>query len=116
MPDVMSNNRSLRWARVRAVITGIAFFFPGFLFSLPVTCTWANHHWAGEAQASLGAIGPSFVIGVLAAIVCTIRLLRKVNRMATERNANYDQYPPYNVGQLLGINRLLANNGVLVPN
>jgi purine-cytosine permease-like protein len=70
---------SLRRKRVRAVITGIAFFFPGFIFSLPVTCTWANHHWAGEAQASLGAIGPSFVIGVLAAIACTIYLLMKVN-------------------------------------
>lgn len=42
--------------------------------------TWADHHWAGEAQASLGAIGPSFIIGVLSAIACTIYLLRKVNR------------------------------------
>jgi hypothetical protein len=39
---------------------GIAFFFPGFLFSLPVTCTWANHYYAGEAQAPLGAIFPQF--------------------------------------------------------
>ena len=47
----------------------------------------------------MGAIGPRFVIGVLAAIVCTIHLLRKVNRKATETNANYDPYPPDNVGQ-----------------
>ena len=42
---------SLRRRRVRAVITGVAFFFPGFVFSLPVACAFANHYYAGEAQA-----------------------------------------------------------------
>jgi hypothetical protein len=79
MEDDTAKRGSVRRARLRAVITGIAFFIPGFVFSLPITCTWANHHWAGEAQASLGAIFPSFVIGVLAAIACTIYLLAKTN-------------------------------------
>ena len=78
--DPTTQKPSLRRKRVRAVITGIAFFFPGFIFSLPVTCAWANHYYAGEAQSPLGAIPPSFAIGVLSAIACTIYLLRKVNR------------------------------------
>jgi len=84
MDDVFDGRRSLRRAQTRAVITGIAFFFPGFLFSLPVTCTWANHYYAGEAQAPLEAIFPSFVIGVLAAIWCTIHLLRKAKVESTK--------------------------------
>ena len=66
---------------MRAVITGIAFFFPGFLFSLPVTGALANHYlYPGEAQASLGALPFSFAIGVVSAIACTIHLLRKANQ------------------------------------
>lgn len=80
MPDIPIKGRLLLKARLRAVLTGIAFFFPGFAFSLPVTCTWAKHYYAGEAQAPLGAIFPSFIIGVLAAIACTIYLLMRVNR------------------------------------
>jgi hypothetical protein len=79
MEGAPTKPRSMLRARFRAIFTGIAFFFPAFIISLPVTVTWANHHWAGEAQASLGAIYPSFVIGVLAAIWCTIHLLGKVN-------------------------------------
>jgi VIT1/CCC1 family predicted Fe2+/Mn2+ transporter len=71
---------SLRRRRVRAVITGVAFFFPGFLFSLPVTCAFAEHYYAGEAQASLAALPFSFVIGVVSAIACTVHLLRKANQ------------------------------------
>ena len=76
-----SKNTSTRlWlARVRAIVTGLLFFFPAFLISLFVTIPWASHHWAGEAQTSLGAFGPSFWIGIAAALVCTVYLLRKVN-------------------------------------
>jgi uncharacterized integral membrane protein len=80
VPDAPNNTRSLLKARLRAIFTGIAFFFPGFVFSLPVTCTWARHYYAGEAQAPLGAIFPSFIVGVLAAIASTIYLLMRVNR------------------------------------
>jgi hypothetical protein len=40
---------------VRALVLGAGFFFPGFVFSLPLTLLWANHHWAGEAQSDLPA-------------------------------------------------------------
>jgi hypothetical protein len=79
MEDVAPKSRSLRRARVKAIIIGIAFFFPSFVFSLALTCTWANYYYDGEAQAPLGAIGPSFVIGVVAAIACTAHLLKKAN-------------------------------------
>jgi len=79
-----TTTQSLRRARIRAIVTGIAFFFPGFLFSLALTCTWASHYYAGEAQASLGAIPPSLAIGVIAAIACTRYLLRKVNLKADQ--------------------------------
>ena len=64
----------MRWALFRAIATGLACFFPGSLF---LTIPWANHHWAGEAQATLGAIYPSFIIGILSAIAGTIYLFRK---------------------------------------
>jgi len=56
------------------------FFLSGLRLLSPVTCTWTNHYYAGEAQAPLGAIFPSFIIGVLSAIACTIYLLKKANR------------------------------------
>jgi ABC-type Fe3+ transport system permease subunit len=67
--------RSLFWDCCKAIVKGIGFFVPAFLLSLILTIPWANRHWAGEAQASLGGIAVSFYIGVLAAIVCTIYLL-----------------------------------------
>ena len=79
MSDVTTKSRSLLRARLRAIVTGIAFFFPGFLFSLLLIGAWADYYYAGEAQATVVAVSPSFVIGVLAAIACTIYLLRKVN-------------------------------------
>jgi hypothetical protein len=75
--NLTPKNSLPRRSLARAVLTGIAFFFPGFIFSLPVTCTWADRHYAGEAQATLGAIAPSIAIGVLSAIGCTIYLIRK---------------------------------------
>jgi hypothetical protein len=64
---------------VGAVVTGVLFFFPGFVFSLPITTFWAVHYYAGEAQAVLGGLFPSFIIGIVAAVACTIHLLRKPN-------------------------------------
>jgi len=45
-----------------------------------VACAFANHYYAGEAQAPLGAIPFSFAVGVVAAIACTVHLLRKANQ------------------------------------
>ena len=69
---------SFLWGRVRAVTTGVLFFFPGFLLSLFVTVPWAKHYWAGEAQAVLGAFWPSVIIGLFAAIICSVWLLKRV--------------------------------------
>ena len=66
-------------AVLKAIAGGIACFFLGFFLSLFVTVPWANHHWAGEAQASLGALWPSFWIGVLSAIAGVIILLMRTN-------------------------------------
>jgi uncharacterized membrane protein YidH (DUF202 family) len=69
------NSRSTSW--VRPIILGILFFFPGFVFSMPLTMIWANHKWPGEGLTGLAAMEVSFYIGIAAAIICTIVLLKK---------------------------------------
>jgi hypothetical protein len=64
---------------MRAIVVGILCFFPGFVFSLLITCAWARQHWTGEARARLGAIFPSFFIGVFTAIAALIYQLMKVS-------------------------------------
>jgi hypothetical protein len=80
LSESKSTQTRLWLARIRAVAIGILFFFPAFALSLVLTVPWANHHWAGEAQSSLGAIGPSFWTGVVVALVCWIWRLKRVNR------------------------------------
>jgi len=80
LTESRATRRTLWWARIRAVIAGIGFFFPGFLLSLFITVPWANHHWAGDGQAPLAAIGLSFWIGVASSAVCCIFLLRRANK------------------------------------
>jgi hypothetical protein len=70
-----SSSTSDGW--VRAVLLGVGFFFPGFIFSLPLTLLWANHRWPGEAQSDLPAIEVSLYIGVAAAVICCIVLLKR---------------------------------------
>jgi len=55
-------------AILRAIITGIAMFFPGFILSLPLTVLWARRQFAGEAQAPLAGIAVIFYIGLLSGI------------------------------------------------
>ncbi len=62
---------------VRALVVGMGFFFPGFVFSLPLTLFWANHHWAGEAQSELPAFEVSFYIGIAASLTCFVTLLKR---------------------------------------
>jgi hypothetical protein len=69
------NTASKPW--LRAVVLGAGFFFPGFVFSLPLTLFWANHHWAGEAQSELPALEVSFYIGIAAALICFLTLLKR---------------------------------------
>ncbi len=69
------SKESKRWVRV--LILGIGSFFPGFVFSLPLTTFWADHYYGGDAQAPVEGVGPSFVIGILSSIACTVYQLRK---------------------------------------
>jgi uncharacterized membrane protein YeiB len=64
-----------RW--VRASILGLGLFFPGFVFSLPITLFWANHHWAGEAQSELPAVEISLYIGIAASVICFVNLIKR---------------------------------------
>jgi hypothetical protein len=87
MPNVTTERHSLVWARLLAIIKGTACFVPAFLLSLPFTVMWVKHrYWAGEPQAALVAIFPSFVIGVIAAILRSIYLLMDVNLRNRESN------------------------------
>jgi hypothetical protein len=58
-------------------LLGIAFFFPGFVFSLPLTILCAGLIWTTDGKNYVAAVGVSFCVGVAAAIVCTIMLVRK---------------------------------------
>jgi hypothetical protein len=62
---------------MRPMLLGIGFFFPGFVFSLPLTILWARLTWPSDGQSDLAAMQVSLYIGLTAAIVCTIVLLRK---------------------------------------
>lgn len=79
MRDYSTSKPSLVWLFLKAIAGGVFGFFLGFFLSLFVTVPWANHHWAGEAQASLGALWPSLWIGVLSAVAGAIILLMKAN-------------------------------------
>lgn len=61
----------------RAILLGIGFFFPGFVFSLPFTTLWALHTWPGDGQSELAAISVSVFVGATSAITCLVVLLRR---------------------------------------
>ena len=69
------SSRSTSW--VKPVLLGIGSFFPGFLFSLPLTILWARLTWPGDGQSYLAAMELSCYVGVAATIVCTVALLKK---------------------------------------
>jgi hypothetical protein len=61
----------------RSVLLGIGVFFPGFLFSLPLTILWANHTWPGDGQSVFSAIEVSVYVGLAAAAICWLLLWKK---------------------------------------
>jgi hypothetical protein len=61
----------------KSALLGIAFFFPGFAFSLPFMILCASLTPTIDGRNYVAAVGVSFCIGVLAAIVCAIILVRK---------------------------------------
>jgi hypothetical protein len=73
-----SNLRSDRsTSRVRPILLGIGCFFPGFVFSLPVTYLWARYIWPGDGQSDFASMEVSFYIGVATAIIACIVLSKK---------------------------------------
>jgi hypothetical protein len=61
----------------RPILLGIGCFFPGFVFSLPVTVLWARYTWPGDGQSVFAAMEVSSYIGFATAIVACIVLLKK---------------------------------------
>lgn len=59
----------------KSMLLGIGFFFPGFVFSLPLTILLIGH--AGDGKSFVAAIAFSICVGVAAAIICTIALVRR---------------------------------------
>jgi hypothetical protein len=64
-------------SRVRPALLGIGCFFPGCIFSLPLTVLWAYHRWPGGGQSVFAATEASFYVGVGTAIICCIAFLKK---------------------------------------
>lgn len=61
---------------LRPVLLGVGFFFPGFVLSLPLTMLWARHRSFSD-ESLLVALCVSLGIGVAAAIICCVVLLKK---------------------------------------
>ncbi len=62
---------------VRPALLGIGCFFPGCIFSLPLTVLWAQHTWPGDGQSVFAAMEASFYVGVGTALICSIAFLKK---------------------------------------
>jgi hypothetical protein len=69
------NQQSNSW--IKRVLLGIGLFFPGFVFSLPITILWANRAWPGDGRKIDLALEVSVFVGVAAATIGTILLIRK---------------------------------------
>jgi len=61
----------------KPILLGIGSFFPGFVFSLPITIIWVSRTWPGDNGKIDLAFKISASVGVAAAIICTVLLLRK---------------------------------------
>ena len=62
---------------MRTALLSIGCFFPGFIFSIPLTMLWAEHKWPGDGQSALAAAEASVYIGMAAASTCLVFLLWK---------------------------------------
>ena len=59
------------------IVLGIGLFFPGFLFSLPVTILWVRLTWPGDDGKIELALEVGVFVGLAAAAIGTILLVRK---------------------------------------
>jgi hypothetical protein len=71
-----TNKSESRTGWMKAVLLGIGFFFPGFVFSYPFTLIWAWYTRHGDESAP-AAMQVSCYVGIAAAIVCCVVLLKK---------------------------------------
>jgi hypothetical protein len=71
------SNQGRSW--IKPVLLGIAFFFPGFVFSLPVTIPFAFHIWPADGRSDLVAQEASLCIGIAVAIICCAVLFNRRN-------------------------------------
>jgi hypothetical protein len=62
---------------IRPILVNVGCFFPGLVFSLPLSVFWARYTWPGDGQAVLGAIPFSLEIGIAAAVFGCAVLLKK---------------------------------------
>ncbi len=69
------DERSSSW--LTTALLGIACFFPISLLSLPLTILWARHTWPGDGQSDFAALEVSLYIGLAAAIIGCIVLLKQ---------------------------------------
>jgi hypothetical protein len=71
-------------SRLSAVLLGLGCFFPGFVFSAPFAILWGLHKSHGNDQSDETGLIASLFIGVAAAIVGCVVLLRRRRRAAIE--------------------------------
>ena len=72
-----SGHESPNHSWTKPVLLGVGSFFPGFVFSLPLTIVWIERRWPGDDTKLDLTLEASACIGIVVAIICTIVLLRK---------------------------------------
>src|SRR6266436_1035208 len=72
-----SGHESPNFSWIKPVLLGVGSFFPGFVFSLPLTIVWVERKWPGDDTKLDLTFEASACIGAAVAIICTIVLLRK---------------------------------------
>lgn len=72
---VAESERVSSW--LKAVLLGMGCFFPGFIFSMPLTIALADHIWPGDGQSDLAAMEFSLYAGIVTAVVATMLLLMR---------------------------------------
>jgi hypothetical protein len=78
--EQQTKHKSLLLRRILAGLAGLLFFIPVFLLSFAVTCTWAEHHYQGDAQAPVAAFEPALIVAAILTILCCIFMARRVGK------------------------------------
>jgi hypothetical protein len=70
---------------MRPMLLGIGMFFPGFVFSLPLTLFCAARFWRNDGRHFYIALEVSIGIGIASAILCTAWMLKNHKVLAVGR-------------------------------